>query len=434
MRVLVCWPPHVPTYFNAGHRLPVFTVAAYLRRQPEVTEVVALDAGALNATWKELADRLITGGFDLIAVMNELGVAEPVGRLAQYARQLSPGARIVTFGRLSSEVPELFRRYDLDAIVHSGDHEAGVAAYARSLGTPGTPLPGVSIVADGRWSAPAPGVFLDPAEWAFPDVTEVPYEAYDRLYRDDRQRFCGIPDRRELVVPVARGCPVNCSFCEVPRQQGLRERRRSVASVLGFMEASFARLPFEYAAMYAPTFTLDRAWVAELCAALIARGAPYRWKCATTVHHLDAELVAVMAQSGCVRISVGVETFDPPARATLPRVKRLDEARLATVAGWCTANGIELNCFVIVGMPGQSLAGARYTIERLTALGARVRPTIFTPYHEMDPALDEADVARFDRQYLHGHHDAEDRLALYRLAFGLESSTRVAQNVPRREA
>jgi anaerobic magnesium-protoporphyrin IX monomethyl ester cyclase len=434
MRVLVCWPPHVPTYFNAGHRLPLFTVAAYLRRQAVVSEVITLDAGALNATWKEIADLLLTGGFDLVAVMNEFGVAEPVRRLAQYGRQLSPASRLITFGRLSTEVPDLFRRHGLDAIVCSGDYEAGVAAYARSLGDPGEPPAGVSVAADGRWSEPPPGRFLDPEEWPFPDVTEVPYEAYDRLYRDDRQRFCGIPDRRELVVPVARGCPVNCSFCEVPRQQGLRERRRSVAAVLGFMDDSFARLPFEYAAMYAPTFTLDRPWVAELCTTLIARGAPYRWKCATTVHHLDEDLVALMGRSGCVRISVGVETLDPPARATLPRLKRLDESRLAALAAWCTASGIELNCFVIIGMPGQSLEGARYTMEQLRALGARVRPTIFTPYHEMSPALDEQDVTLFDRHYLHDQRTDEERLALYRLAFGLESGTRVEQKIPRREA
>ena len=75
MRTLVLWPPHVPSYFNAGHHLCVFTVAAHLRSLNPGSGVDALDAGALNITWKELGDRLYQGGYDLVAVANR---ARPV--------------------------------------------------------------------------------------------------------------------------------------------------------------------------------------------------------------------------------------------------------------------------------------------------------------------------------------------------------------------
>src|ERR1041385_5904446 len=129
-RILVLRPPEIPTYFNAGHHLPVFTVSAYLRQQlgPAAT-VDALDMGALNVTWRELADRLWDGRYDVIACMNDLGEVPVLDEFVVRARALRPNAKIVTFGRLSAQVPGFFQRYDLDGIVHDGDYETGVRAF-----------------------------------------------------------------------------------------------------------------------------------------------------------------------------------------------------------------------------------------------------------------------------------------------------------------
>ena len=67
MKILSLWPPQVPSYFNAGHHLPVFLNAAYLREQGH--EVTAIDAGALNMDWKHLADTIYQGRFDLVAIV-----------------------------------------------------------------------------------------------------------------------------------------------------------------------------------------------------------------------------------------------------------------------------------------------------------------------------------------------------------------------------
>ncbi|WP_329576565.1 radical SAM protein [Kitasatospora sp. NBC_01250] len=400
MRVLVLWPPHVPSYFNAGHHLPVFSVAAYLRTEGH--QVDALDAGALNQTWKELADRLHQGRYQAVVIVNEYDVVEGVRRAADYARALLPDALLVTVGRLSYQNPGWFRSLDLDAVVVSGDYEAGTAAALRwaQAGRPETErLPGVYLRRPGGWQQPsAPGHWLPAEQWALPDVSEIPYAAYENLYRTDENKFCGIPERRELVVPIARGCPVGCSFCDVPPMQGLRERRLTVERTVDYIRDSFTRQPFEYVAFYAPTFTLNRSWVRDLCTALAAEPRRYPWKCATTLHHLDEELVEAMSAAGCIRISVGVETFEENAEAGLPRVKRQAEQRTEEVARWCRTHGIELNCFVIVGLPGTTPEGARHTMTAVKALGARVRPTLYTPYEQMHADMTERQLSSYNRQ------------------------------------
>jgi radical SAM superfamily enzyme YgiQ (UPF0313 family) len=273
------------------------------------------------------------------------------------------------------------------------------------------------VRSNGRWLPPdAPGELLPVDDWALPDISEIPYEAYDRLYLRDRSRFCGLPGRRELVVPVARGCPIQCDFCEVWQREGLRERRLPTSRVMAYIRDSYAEARFDYVAMYAPTFTLKRSWVLELCDALVGQGG-IEWKCTTTLEHLDELLLERMAASGCSRVSVGIETLEPSALSLLPAAKRLQVERFEALAQCCADLGIELNCFVILGLPGSTAAGTLATVEQLRAAGARIRPTFYAPYHEMRPDMSEHEIARYNRQLASAELTSTDAAALYALVY-----------------
>ncbi|AKN17631.1 hypothetical protein MHAE_03365 [Mycobacterium haemophilum DSM 44634] len=436
-RILVIWPPQVLSYFNAGHHLALYQVTGHLRSKLPHADVRVCDASVERITWKDLGDDLYQSQYDLIAVMNDFDGVDGLGRFLSYAHALCPGSRIVTFGRLSGMNPGFFQQFDLDAVVHTGDFEPGVhAAASIFLGLDqATTAAGVHLRRDGCWIAPVqPGALLDPQEWVLPQVDEIPYHRYDEMYGNDANKFCGIPKRRELVVPAARGCPLGCSYCEVHPIFGKRERRLSVDRVLAYIEDSFAKAPFEYVAFYAPTFTLDRNWVRDLCDRLIRAGSVYPWKCATTIHHLDRELVQRMGASGCVRVSVGLETLEPAGHGALPRAKHTSDANLDQLARWCADAGIELNCFVIVGLPGTTIAGAQHTIETVHRLGGRARPTIYCPTGRMTPDMAEAEIAGYNRQlFVAGSHEftPAELCAAYGLVFGPQcDQTTVFEQIP----
>lgn len=401
MRILVCWPPQVPSYFNAGHHLVVFSVASYLRATPG-THVVAQDLGALNATWKDYADQLRQGEFDVVLVVNDFDVVEGTLRAASYARALLPDCTVATLGRLSHFVPDFFRRPEFDAVVESGDFEAGAAEVLRWA------MCGTNEVQDARgvarrigndWVDPASrGEALDPEQWILPDVREIPYSAYDRLYARDANRFCGIPGRRELVVPVSRGCPHGCEFCDVTVIQGPRDRRLSVSRTVEYIRQSMSMGEFEYVSFYSAVFTADSKWMRDLCRSISLMGCLLPWKCTTTLSTLTDDLIREMANAGCVRISVGVETLDEDAWGVLPPVKRAQGLRLNAVADACAASGIELNCFVVLGMPNSSMGGTKKTMDALTALSVRPRPTLYTPYHKMRGSMSPSELSSFNRQ------------------------------------
>jgi anaerobic magnesium-protoporphyrin IX monomethyl ester cyclase len=436
LRVLVVWAPQVLSYFNAGHHLGLYMTAGYLRKRPDVGRVEVLDASVSGGTWKDVGDILYQGKYDVIAVMNDLDGIDGLPRLVRYARRLCPQAMCVTFGRLSGMNPEFFQKYDLDAVVSSGDYETGVAAAIDAVTSDRRSAPGVLLRTDGQWSPPAgPGTYLAADEWALPDVNEIPYASYDVLYRRDANKFCGIPFRRELVVPASRGCPIGCSYCEVPGVFGRLDRRLTVERTVTYIEESFRAQPFEYVAFYSPTFTLDRKWTLDLCREMTDRGSRYPWKCATTTHHLDEKLIARMGESGCVRVSVGLETLDGGGAAALPRIKRGVDDELTALAAWTAAAGIELNCFVIIGLPGTDHAGALRTVRRVRELGARVRPTIYSPIDQMRPDMSAEEIARFNRQlFVEGTEpDDAETYADYGLLFGAEPApTQVFTRIPQR--
>lgn len=436
MKILCLIPPRVLSYFNAGHHLLVFLTGAYLRERVDGADVTCVDAAAVNMTWRGLGEVLVHG-FDLVVLVNDFDGIDTFERTISYVRALSPQARVITVGRLSASLPGLFRRFDLDAIHASGDPEAAALAYLQHLSTTdqNTLVPGVVVRwAEGSYSTPGVGIRLPAEDWVLPDVSEIPHDAYSRLYLDDLHKFCGIPERLELVVPVARGCPVGCAFCDVPTLQGGTERRLSVDSTLAYIRAAFLCKPFEYVSFYAPTFTLKASWVRQMCQRMIAEGSPWPWKCVTTLRHLDSEMVFLMAQAGCVRISIGLETLDPATSLGLPSLKRTLKPEFDALAKCCREAGVELNCFVILGLPGDSLSGVLATAEAVRDAGARLRTTIYTPYYEMTADMSSKAASGYNRNIFVGNHPtAAERKKYYDLFFGRDTApTTVMTTIPRR--
>lgn len=431
--ILVASQPCVLGYFNAGHHISLYETSAYLRKKGNT--VIATDASAtLNFTWKDVPLILRKNRFDVIVLLNDFDIVEGFGRMVEYVREFSPHSKIVTFGRLSARLPSYYRQFDIDGIVCSGDYEVGVAGFLDYLDEKGYPA-GVAVREGGDWiDIKGNGLLLPVADMILPDINEIPYASYGALYSNDLRRFCGIPDRMELIVPVARGCPVGCEFCEVWMREGLKERRIPVEQTIDYIKESFAKLPFEYVSFYAPTFTLNKLWVHKLCETMKEQGVTHPWKCTTTQFHLDEEMVRAMADAKCFRISIGVETLEKGALDTLPKPKRQTREQFDQLYGWCRATGIELNCFIVVGLPGTTVEGTESTFDYLKKEGIRVRPSIYSDYSLLNENMTEQQAVHvLGRHILSGSgFSSAERSKLYDLAFGLDQATQVADNIPER--
>jgi hypothetical protein len=132
---------------------------------------------------------------------------------------------------------------------------------------------------------------------------------------------------------------------------------------------------------------------------------------------------------------VGLETLSEGGYDSLPRAKRKTEDHLEALASWCGSAGVELNCFVIVGLPGTTIADAQHTMATVRRLGARARPTVYSPLESMAAQLTEEQITSCNRQlFVPGTHGlSQDELEeAYRTVFGpQEDLTTVFHRVPR---
>jgi anaerobic magnesium-protoporphyrin IX monomethyl ester cyclase len=429
MKVLCLIPPSIPSYFNAGHRLPLFMTAGYLRKHFPEDIISCLDAGALNTTWKEICDTL-SKKYDVIAIFNDYDMVDTHSRFMTYVKKLSPETKSIAFGRLSKQIPEHFLSLGLDAVHHSGDYEAGIYNYISYLkGNIKTP-PGVML---SKTDIKMQGPILSSDQWVLPDVEEIPYDAYNFLYKNDLNKFCGIPHRRELVVPIARGCPIGCAYCDVPPMQGKIERRLGVDKTIEYINTAFNTLPFEYISFYAPTFTLNHKWVKEFCEKILKEKRKYYWKCVTVLKTLTEELIEKMANSGCIRISLGIESLTNKKPNALPKCKQNMHAAFIEAASLCKKYGIELNCFIILGLPGDTPEDNEYTIDLCEKYGARIRPTIYTPYQDLDDKASQEEVMTYNRQiFVDNLISAQDETKYYDIFYKrLYKETQVMHNIPK---
>jgi radical SAM superfamily enzyme YgiQ (UPF0313 family) len=417
---------------NAGHNLSIFELSAYLRQNITIN-VTAMDASMGDISWMDMARALYIGQFDVIAIMHDLGNSfESLRLLIEYCKNILPDARLIVFGRQVNKLPKFYRRYDLDAVVENGDYESGVSSFVRYITKISDQCPGIAIKTKEGWmDSSGNGLLLSSEDMILPDVKEIRHASYTKFYATDENKNCGIPERMELVVPISRGCPVGCEFCEVWKREGLRERRISVTRVINYITSSFSNMPFEYVSFYAPTFTLRKDWVNELSTELIKIGSPYPWKCTTALPFLDEDIIRLMSESGCVRISVGLETLGE-GQKNLPIPKQIAEARFREVASWCSKYHVELNCFVILGLPGETIDDAENTAKIVRDVGARYRPTTYESNVKYTSDITEEDILlNAQRRFIEGY-SKEEISRFNKLLFEEKNPTIISKKIKKR--
>ena len=201
-----------------------------------------------------------------------------------------------------------------------------------------------------------------------------------------------------IPFQTRRGCPMKCSYCSTPALEGTTIRMHSVGSVVKALgchvAAGFSRFYF-----VDNTFNLPPKYAKELCRAIASARLGIRWRCILYPGFVDDVVVRLMAEAGCVEISLGFESGCPDILRNLNKKFTVDQVRAASAL--FKEYGIQRNGFLLLGGPGEtretvleSLAFADsldLDMLKLT-MGIRIYPE--TPLARI--ALDEGQIAAGD--------------------------------------
>jgi radical SAM superfamily enzyme YgiQ (UPF0313 family) len=306
-----------------------------------------LDACALglrHEQWLPELDRLRP---EVVLIPSAWGSLEDDLRLAAMIRQRAPETRIALSGPRLTLRPE-------DALAHP-------AVDAVILGEIEEPL--LQLV-EGRFERNLARRAAGSAEGAggVPAIERAPREPIgdlDRLPPPAREL---LPNRRYrnpytrrnpfTMVWASRGCPHQCSFCQVNTFSLGTVRFRNPESVVAELARIRKELGIPQLVFKDHTFTLDPRWVAAICQGIRDQRLDISWRCFGRVDRVDQDLLRAMKAAGCEQICYGFESGDPAVLARTGKGATLEQARRA--AALTRAAGIETAGSFMLGLPGDT--------------------------------------------------------------------------------
>jgi radical SAM superfamily enzyme YgiQ (UPF0313 family) len=154
-----------------------------------------------------------------------------------------------------------------------------------------------------------------------------------------------------LPFQTRRGCPLDCSYCSTGMIEGKHTRKRSVGPVVAAL-SEYVSAGFDHFFFVDNTFNLPRGYAADLCDRIMEAGLDITWRCILYPGQVTAGLVEKMARSGCVEVSLGMESG---SEALLKRMnKRYGTKDVGHASDLLQKNGIRRMGFLLLGGPGET--------------------------------------------------------------------------------
>lgn len=191
-------------------------------------------------------------------------------------------------------------------------------------------------------------------------LDELPFvsEVYKK-HLDIRKYFYASLLYPQVTILTARGCPFNCSFCNIPFKASYRPR--SPENVVEEFEYIQNELPEVREVMLEDdTFPISKQRTIKICKLMKDRGIKLFWSCNARVD-TDFETLKAMKEANCRLLCVGFECY---TQEVLDNIHKRTTARMQLeFMKNCNKLGLLVNGCFMVGLPGDTLETIRETIE-----------------------------------------------------------------------
>lgn len=329
MKILLVKPPDKDA-FNFG-TFSLAVLAASVRDQAQVSVFDATELDSATAAAEVLRDHPDLVG---VTVMGLPSIAPAVEFIrAVRAETNGRGPPIVVGGHGAGPVPDRMLDAGADAVV-IGEGEATFREIISEGIHEG--VPGLVLRIDGATVFGPPRPLVSP-------LSRIGMPARDLV---------APPPSGVHLVETSRGCPHACTFCETTRYHGRRWRPHTPERVVAEFREVMERHDAWIIQIADDNFTASPRRVLHICEQLQEGLLPALCMASSRADDLlrDRDLLPAMARARMLRITVGVETFDPreaelidkliPAEIYVEAFRQMRELDIFSVASF------------IVGLPG----------------------------------------------------------------------------------
>lgn len=352
----------------------------------------------------------------LSVLANEFGVTGHVG--VRCVKEVSPDIVTVLGGVYpTTRAPDAIKDENLDFVV-IGEGEFVFPALLEHLNGRG-PLPdkGLAYRLEGR------PVVQERADF-IPDLNALPYPRYDMIDygRYATQSFKNLVDAPRAFpyakLITSRGCPIGCTFCQVETISGKRTRYQSASRVVDEIEWLVDTYGVRAVEFLDDNFLGSRNRARDIFTEMARRKVPVVWNAMNvSSFYLDDELLELMRASGCVFVSVAVESGSPRVLKNIIK-KPVKLQHTVDIIAKAKELGMDTVSLWVIGFPGETWDEIRLSI--------RAAEMVDADYTKINVATPYPGTELFDMAVQGGYIDAEfdfDNLAWGEATYSTEEFT-----------
>ena len=326
----------------------------------------------LGATWEEIQRVVAERRPDVVGISNQYSAqVDNALHTAQAVKEVNPDIPVIVGGPHASVMPSTFFEQPgkVDFAV-MGEGETTMIELISCLErkeNPGT-LDGIAYVEDGL-------PVLRKSRPLISDLDTIPFPAYDlvdmeryfyfnKQGKDGRESYRYPGSERSISMITSRGCPFKCIFCSIHLSMGRRYRAHSVDYVLSHILHVREQYRVKHIHFEDDNFSFDMERFEKILDRMLASRFDITWDTPNGVRadYLNAAILQKCKESGCTYLRIGVESANETVSKKIVK-KRLNISKVKEVAKLCEKTGIDLEAFYIIGLPGETVAQMRDTID-----------------------------------------------------------------------
>lgn len=319
--------------------------------EKEGHEVRIIDAQALGLTRENLYYELKSFKPSLVGVTTMTPNLHGALEACQVAK--SAGTKVVLGGPHTELFPTECLSFDFIDYVILGEGELAMVQLAEALEE------GLSLdTIEGLCYRGIKEAILINKVAIIKDVNSLPWPARHLLPMDKYSSIIGLHPTTTMIT--SRGCPFRCSFC-YKQEIDKKIRFREATDVVDEMEMLVKNYKIKEIMFYDDVFTLKKEHVYGICEEILKRGLHVKWEAPTRADCVTADMLDLMAKSGCLRVRFGIESGDRDILKLMGKQSNIEIAIKAVEAA--KRAGLQTFAYFIVGYLHESQAQFNKTIE-----------------------------------------------------------------------
>lgn len=190
----------------------------------------------------------------------------------------------------------------------------------------------------------------------FPDWGVVGLNRYIRMFNDTSLEKYGV----SVPMVTERGCPYQCTFCNVSDSWGYSFRKRSPENVLAEIDILINKYNVRDIVFVDDNMTIDKQRMLDICDGLKERGVV--WQVVNMASfNSNEKIVRAMKESGCKKASISVESASPRVLKLMKKPVNLDKS--VDIINECKKVGLPITANFVTGMHYETKEDMMMTFE-----------------------------------------------------------------------